>query len=414
MTGLIKKASSLFFLIFTASLLCSAIHYDAIVANDGTGTHASIGDALRDIPANYSQRHVIFVKNGSYNEKIRIENDHVTLLGESREGTTIWYDQLKTDWDSHRDYEGPAVVNIHADDVILSRLTIENTQPLVGKDAFAIYSSGTRTILSQCTVNNSGSNSVQLYNTKNGLYYINNCHFSGAVDFVKVCGNALIENSTFFQHEAIGSLWHGAFNNENEKVVVKNCLFDGVEHFFLGRHHYDACYYFLNCRFSEKMADKAIYRKTYNDQDNNRPHFYADRHYFHQCEKEGEAYSWYQNNLNHLQPEAINIGWIYQNQWDPLQSAEIHVVGFRIFNGRYLLEFDQQVSLTTPLILKTTSGKILKFEKGRGRNILSFVSNEKLNSEDLKTDFTLIEGTIIPVSAHLHYQQANTLSNLKK
>ncbi|MDA3879984.1 MAG: pectinesterase family protein [Prolixibacteraceae bacterium] len=325
------KSILLLFLVISPvfSTITHAQYYDAIVAADNSGNYTTIGEALSNIPSNYSQRYTIFIKNGIYNEKIKIQNDYVTLIGESREKTIISFEQLKKDWQKSPDYEGPAIVSIHADDVILQNLTLKNTQPLLGKNSYVIYATGTRTILDNCTVNNKGSNSVSLFNTKNGMYYINNCKFEGAVDFVRVCGYGYIENSTFFQHEAIGSLWHAAFNSDDEKLVVKNCYFDGVEHFFLGRHHYDACYYFIDCQFSERMADKPVYRKTYKNPENDRPYFYGDRHYFYNCQMENNSYSWFSDNIEHTNPARLTVNATFNYKWNPKTASEIEVIRYQ-------------------------------------------------------------------------------------
>jgi pectinesterase len=408
------KSFLIIFLFFSLhSVLTRAQNYDAVVASDGSGTYKTIGEALNNIPASYNQRHIVFVKNGIYNEKIRIDNNFVSLIGESRKKTIIHYKQLKTDWEKNRDYEGPAVVNIHADDIILSNLTIENTQSLTGKDAFVVFSSGTRVILNNCEIKNVGSNSVQLYNNHNGMYYINNCKLEGAVDFVKVCGNAFIENSEFYQHEAIGSLWHGAFNNENEKVVVKNCYFDGVQHFFLGRHHYDAQYYFIDCQFSKRMADKPIYHKTYKNPENNRPYFYGNRYFFFNCHKEGEPYQWYTNNINHTKLYILSANQTFKNKWHPRSAPVITITDAWIDSDKVIIKMNQKVSISSPFTLKTSSGKTLTFDKGRGRDILLFTTNESITSNDLEGDFLVNEGKISPSIAHLNSKHIKTITNTK-
>ena len=87
-----------------------------------------------------------------YNEKLRIDQDNITLKGESRDSTIIKYSQLRTDWVANKDSIGPAVINISGDDIIFDNLTVENTQPEIGPHAFAIYGKGTRTIIINCNV----------------------------------------------------------------------------------------------------------------------------------------------------------------------------------------------------------------------------------------------------------------------
>lgn len=170
-----------------------------IVAQDGSGDFRTITAAVLSLPMFNYQRTVIFIKNGSYNEKIKIEKDFVTLRGEDREKTVIYYSQLRSDWDAKKDSIGPAVINIFADDIILENMTIKNTQPEIGPHAFAIYGVGTRTIILNCNVISKGGDTVSLWNYKEGMYYHSGCYFEGAVDFVCPRGWCFIKDSKFYE-----------------------------------------------------------------------------------------------------------------------------------------------------------------------------------------------------------------------
>ena len=62
---------------------------DIVVAADGTGDFKTIQAAIESIPRDNRERTIVLVKNGVYNEKLRIEADCITLRGESREGVRI-------------------------------------------------------------------------------------------------------------------------------------------------------------------------------------------------------------------------------------------------------------------------------------------------------------------------------------
>lgn len=119
-------------LLFLSQTLWADIYADMVVAKDGSGDYISISEAVEDLPYYNYQRIVVLVKNGVYNEKIRLECDYITIRGESRDSTIIQYAQLREDWQQKKDHIGPAVINIHADDIILDNLTIRNTQPKIG------------------------------------------------------------------------------------------------------------------------------------------------------------------------------------------------------------------------------------------------------------------------------------------
>ncbi|HSR16844.1 MAG TPA: pectinesterase family protein, partial [Ignavibacteriaceae bacterium] len=126
-------------LIAVSKISFSLSAHQIVVANDGSGDFISITQALQSLPMFNYQRIEIFIKNGIYVEKLRIDQDYITLRGESREKTVIQYYQLRENWMREKDSIGPAVVNIFADDIILTNLTVENTQPDINTHAFAVY-----------------------------------------------------------------------------------------------------------------------------------------------------------------------------------------------------------------------------------------------------------------------------------
>ncbi|HPC36970.1 MAG TPA: pectinesterase family protein, partial [Candidatus Marinimicrobia bacterium] len=236
-----------------------------IVDQNGAGQFTSIAAALAALPDMAYQRVVIFIRNGIYEEKIRLDQNYVTLRGENRDSTIIRFCQKRTDWEANKDYIGPAVVNIHADDVILENLTVENTQPEIEPHAFAVYGKGTRTILRNCKLLGKGGDTVSLWNYQQGLYYHSNCYFRGAVDMVCPRGWCFIRDSQFFEVKTSATIWHDGHYDPDQKFVIVNSTFDGVPGFQLGRHHYDAQFFLIDCTFSENMADQPIYLKTYDD-----------------------------------------------------------------------------------------------------------------------------------------------------
>ncbi|MBN1302466.1 MAG: hypothetical protein JW995_14710 [Melioribacteraceae bacterium] len=288
-----------------------------IVAQDGSGDYSTITEAIHALPMFVYERVIVFIRNGVYNEKIRVEQDNITLYGESRNNTIIQFSQLRTDWIENKDAAGPAVINLHADDIILDNLTIINTQSLTGPHAFAIYGTGTRIIITNCNVISKGGDTVSLWNYKNGMYYHSNCYFEGAVDFVCPRGWCFIKDSKFYEVKETAALWHAGGYNENQKFVILSSEFDGVKNFKLGRHHYEAQFYLINCRFSSNMADRPIYRVTYEDTTRNRPFNWGERYYFYNCSRAGENYRWFSDNISESEFKLINAAWTFDNKWFP-------------------------------------------------------------------------------------------------
>ncbi|MCB0259633.1 MAG: pectin esterase, partial [Calditrichaeota bacterium] len=207
-------------------------HVDIVVDQKGGGDYQTITAAIEALPMFAYQRTVIFIRNGVYEEKLRIDQNYVTLRGESRDSTIIRYSILRSAWDEQRDPIGPAVININGDDAVLDQMTIENTQPEIGPHAFTVFGTGTRTVITNCNILSKGGDTVSLWNYKEGMYYHANCYFAGAVDFVCPRGWCFIRDSQFYEVKPTAALWHAGHFDPEQKLVVVNSNFDGVEGFY--------------------------------------------------------------------------------------------------------------------------------------------------------------------------------------
>ena len=296
---------------------------DIIVAKDGSGDFSTIQEALNSIPENNDTLKIILIKNGLYNEQIRIDKNFVALVGENRDSTRIEfykpfdiYQAQKFD-SSYQDF-GRGIINIYANDVTLANLTGENTQTDVNIHAFVVYGQdNTRTIIINCNMLSNGGDTVSLWNGENGMYYHNSCYFKGAVDFLCPRGWCYAENIDFYCTRTTTPLWHDGSKNQDQKFVVKNATFDGATNFRLGRNHLDGAFYLINNTYSEKLNDRPFFRPESSKQ----PYKWGRRVYFYNCNREGGNYSWHENNLNEApgdpDPEDINALWTFAGQWDP-------------------------------------------------------------------------------------------------
>ena len=381
------------YLIFIFIIICFTTSFSQYkhfisVAKDGSGDYNSITAAVESLPMFNYERVVIFVKNGTYNEKFRITQDYITLKGENRDSTIIEYNQLRTDWIANEDPIGPAVINIHADDIILENLTIKNTQPLIGPHAFAIYGDGTRTIILNCNVLSKGGDTVSLWNYKTGMYYHADCTFEGSVDYVCPRGWCFIKDSKFYEHLKTPSIWHAGGYDINQKFVLRNCTFDGVKGFQLGRHHYEAQFYLLNCEFSKNMADTPIYRVSYPDHpEKDRPFNWGKRYYYYNCHRDGGDYNWFRNNLvtseNSPAPSDITPAWTFDNKWDPESKESPGIIKHEIHKGYILLFFNDHLTVIGKPVLKSKSGMEFKYDSGGGSDTIRFNCKDKCTESDL-------------------------------
>ena len=383
-----------------------------VVAQDGSGDYTTITQAIDALPMYNYERTIIYIKNGIYNEKFRIEQDNITLKGESKDSTIIEYNQLRTDWIKHPDHIGPAVINIHADDVILENLTVKNTQPIIGPHAFAIYGRGTRTIIKNCNVLSEGGDTISLWNYKTGMYYQADCNIRGAVDFVCPRGWCFIKNSKFYEVKSrTASIWHAGGYDVNQKFVLDNCSFDGTENFYLGRHHYEAQFYLLNCTFSKNMADKPVFHVVNKDPKDNRPFNWGERDYYYDCHREGGDFNWFINNISSAKdspdPKDITAAWTFDGKWDPESESGPKISNYTINGDSILFFFNEHITIIGNPELKTPSGKILKYNSGGGSNTLKFVFNSNLSNDDLKNLGMPFDGKVLGTIASVKDRPAS-------
>jgi pectinesterase len=316
----VKHKIFLTFFILICVFKSNAENADLIVARDGSGDFNSIQEAINSVPAQNTELIIILIKNGTYEEEIRIDKNNIALVGEDRDCTRIEF-YKPYDWDSVYTKVGRAVVNIYADDVILANLTVENTQPDVNIHAFAVYGkNNTRTIIINCNILSNGGDTLSLWNGETGMYYLDKLHLRGAVDLLCPRGWCYAENINFYCTRETQPLWHDGSKNRDQKFVVKNSTFDGITNFRLGRNHLDGAFYLINLQFSVRLIDQPFFLpKSAPGQ-----YKWGKRYYFYNCHRQGSDYEWFSDNLNTAEgsppSQQITAKWTFstsEDPWDP-------------------------------------------------------------------------------------------------
>lgn len=390
------------------NLIFAGEHADIVVDCNGTGHYKTITQAIDALSMYPYQRTIILIKDGIYEEKLRIEQNYITLRGQSRNDTIIRYNQLRENWNKNKDYIGPGVINIYGDDIVLDNLTIENTQPQIGPHAFTVYGFGTRTVITNCNVTSNGGDTVSLWNYKHGMYYHANCLFKGAVDFVCPRGWCFIRDSKFYEVKKTAAIWHAGNYSPDQKFVIRNSSFDGVPGFDLGRHHYEAQFYLLDCTYSANMADKPIYLVTYKNQGRNNPYYEGERKYYHNCHKEGTPYKWYEDNLQQApgapKPKDITPAWTFDGKWNPESKEPLSITDYKIDANSLTLTFNEIVTVRNKPAFVNDSGKVFNILMQRFNDInrLTFTSDSVITKDDLRGEMTVRQGDIISSIASVH------------
>jgi pectinesterase len=306
---------------------------DLTVAADGSGDFKTVQAAVESLARTNTERKIIFLKDGVYHEKVRVDASCVTLRGQSRKGTRIEFAQLNDDFTKSPDSLGRAVLNLSegANDFVLENLTVANTAGVVGPHAFAVFGKADRTAIVDCEVLSDGADTVSLWSGERGRYYHANCNFRGAVDFVCPRGWCYVTNCHFFEVKNTAATWHDGSKNQDQKFVLRGCQFDGTNGWVLARHHLDAQLYYLDCQFSATLADRAPRRVVYplgggepseadkkKNAENDAHNLWGERNYFWNCHRVGGDFAWFTNQLpEKISASDVTAAWTFAGKWNP-------------------------------------------------------------------------------------------------
>ncbi|HUR67035.1 MAG TPA: pectinesterase family protein [Chitinophagaceae bacterium] len=310
-----------------------------VVDAGGKGDFRTVQGALNSLPDSSATARIIYIKKGTYAEKIYIEKSNVIFEGEDREKTIIVASIARDEWRcGHTDDWGVATLNIGANDITLKNLTISNdfgfnyTEKTIfcaadtsankmkklRKDghqmALRTMNMATRLKAVNCRFKAFGGDTVSPWEIFNGMWYFKNCIMEGGVDFYCPRGWAWAENCEFISHTGPAAIWHDGSGNIDSKTVLVNCKFKGYDGFLLGRYHREAQFYLIDCEFAKNMKDTPIYRVQTNNTIN-----WGERIYYYNCHREGgNDFSWYQNNLPvNVKVSDINTRWVFGDRWNP-------------------------------------------------------------------------------------------------
>jgi len=366
-----------------------ALKPDITVAADGTGDFKSVQEAVASIARDNHERIIVLVKDGVYKEKVRVDASCVTLRGQSRNGTRIEFPQLMNDFTQHPDNLGRAVLNVHGDDFVLENITVANTAGVIGTHAFAIYGDGDRTVIVDSDVTSEGNDTVSLWKGASGRYYHARCNFRGSVDFVCPRGWCYVTDCNFYEVKNTAAVWHDGHLDQDMKYVLRNCRFDGVDGFVLARHHADAQFYFLDCKFTKAMADRPPRRVIYplgngpatgadrqKNADYDKRNLWGERAYYVNCHRAGGDYDWFKDNLDQApgapKPIQITPAWTFAGKWDPERKDGPKITKTGAKNNLLLVTFSESVTVKGKPQIKLRGGGEAQYTSGSGTDVLAF------------------------------------------
>lgn len=239
----------------TASAAKSYDNPDTIVvARDGTGEFRNIGEAIEVCRAFMDYHKVIYVKKGTYKEKIILPQwlQNIEICGEDRDQTIITYDDhanIKTaeypqGMGTFRTY----TVRVEGNAITFKNITIENNAPRLGQ-AVALHTEGDRLLFVNCRF--LGNQDTVYTGVAATRLYFKDCYIEGTTDFIFGPSTAWFEHCDIYcKHNS----YITAASTPKEQLfgyVFNNCTIScgpGVDKMYLGRPWRDYGYtLFMHC-----------------------------------------------------------------------------------------------------------------------------------------------------------------------
>lgn len=169
----------------------NAIPSGALVVSKagGNGIYTTVQAAIQAIPANNTTPRTIYVKDGTYNEKITFpaNKPYIKLVGESAAGTILTYADTTS---SSGSTTNSASVFVQGNHFAAENITFRNTAGATAGQAVALYVSGDR----------ASFNNVRILGNQDTLYvkserqYYRNSYIEGTVDYIFGSATAVFEN----------------------------------------------------------------------------------------------------------------------------------------------------------------------------------------------------------------------------
>jgi len=379
----------------------AALAPDIVVAQDGSGQFNSVQAAIDSVPVGNTERLVILVRAGVYEEQVLIHNRScLTILGEGPERTAIVADIPYPDWSEGRlpGAIGRSTVNLGvARDTILDGLTIANSAATTAH-TFALddthsLSEGVaratdRIIVQNCRVTANGLDTLSLW--QHGDYYLRNVQVSGAGHHLGIRGTAHVRGSTITSHgRRTVSLFHDGHVSPDEKLVLRDCRFTGEGPYGLGSFFTEAAFYFCDCLFSSRLqADLPIFRSQRRPDGSYEMVTEGLHVYF--SGSRGPDYPWLADNLAEAAgaPPAAQVtaAWTFGGRWDPERRDPPRIVDLSRAGAAVSLAFSESVTVKGSPRLVLADGGRAEYAGGSGAAILRFRVPRRTDAEVVRVE----------------------------
>lgn len=230
------------------------------VARDGTAEFRNIDDAIEVCRAFMEYHKVIFVKKGTYKEKLILPSwlTNIEICGEDRDNTIITYDDHANVFIPGTDRKMGTfrtyTVRVDGNGITFRNITIENNAARLGQ-AVALHTQGDRLAFVNCRI--LGNQDTVYTGGINTRLYFKDCHIEGTTDFIFGPSTAWFENCTILSRTDSYITAASTPQDVEYGYVFNRCKIvaaEGVNKVYLGRPWRPYAHtLFMNCQLGKHI-----------------------------------------------------------------------------------------------------------------------------------------------------------------
>lgn len=230
------------------------------VARDGTAEFRNIDDAIEVCRAFMEYHKVIFVKKGTYKEKLIVPSwlTNIEICGEDRDNTIITYDDHANVFIPGTDRKMGTfrtyTVRVDGNDITFRNITIENNAARLGQ-AVALHTQGDRLTFVNCRI--LGNQDTVYTGGINTRLYFKDCQIEGTTDFIFGPSTAWFENCTIMSRTDSYITAASTPQDVEYGYVFNRCKLvaaEGVSKVYLGRPWRPYAHtLFMNCQLGKHI-----------------------------------------------------------------------------------------------------------------------------------------------------------------
>lgn len=215
--------------------------YDIVVAQDGSGNFTSIQEAINSVRAEMAERKTIFIKNGTYHEKLIVSSSavNISLIGEDQFRTIItWNNHANDTLPGEKKKMGTFKTHtllVQANGFRAENLTIENNAPQLGQ-AVSLHVEGDKAVFVNCRM--LGNQDTIYIGKDNSRQYYLNCYVEGTTDFIFGAGVAYFEGCQIHSKKDSYITAPSTPQDKNYGIIFNHCKLtadSSITKVYLGR-----------------------------------------------------------------------------------------------------------------------------------------------------------------------------------